>query len=49
MKDECHHENVQKLMYLRPGFSGVHGPYFEVWLVRCQDCGERVEQEFEKD
>lgn len=47
MNEDCHHEHVKRLQYLRPGLSGVHGPYFEIWLVCCQDCGEEFEYEVE--
>ena len=50
MKDECHHENVEKLRYVRDsGSNGVHGPYSEIWLVRCRDCGKEFEESIPVD
>jgi|GEM_PF-6269530 len=47
MKNECDHESFTKLEFLRPGVSGVHGPYYEIWLVRCNECGQEFEQSLE--
>ena len=44
MKGDCSHENIAKLEYRRPGLSAVHGPYYEIWLVRCEDCGKELEE-----
>ena len=41
----CHHENVKKLKYLREAATnGVHGPYSEIWLVRCLNCSAEFEE-----
>lgn len=48
MKDECNHENIIKIKFLRPGLSGVHGPYYEIWLVRCNECSQEFEQSLEE-
>lgn len=47
---ECFHDAVTKLGYLRPSAAnGVHGPYSEIWLVRCEDCSEELEESIPKD
>lgn len=47
MKHECDHENLVKLEFVRPGLSGVHGPYYEVWRVRCATCPLEYEECFD--
>ena len=43
--DECNHENIKKLRYVRDsGSNGVHGPYSQIWLVRCTECGAEFEE-----
>lgn len=48
MKDECDHECVQKLRYVRDYTTpGVHiSEMGEIWEVECRDCHERFEQFF---
>jgi hypothetical protein len=48
--DLCHHKNVKKLRYLGPSASnGIHGPYYEVWLIKCEDCGAELEEVYPAD
>lgn len=47
MKDECNHDNVEKLEFIDFASNGsVHGPRTEIWRVRCQDCGKIFDERF---
>ncbi len=46
-KDECHHENVKQLSFIRKEYPfGPRVPSSELWRVRCLDCGEVFEDWF---
>lgn len=50
MQDRCEHNNIQQIEYRRDSAAnGVHGPYFEIWLVQCRTCGKKFEESIEKD
>ncbi len=42
----CHHENVTKLAFLNYKYPSIHGPRTEVWRVKCDDCGQELEEDF---